>query len=82
MLLFVKADTKLVFLSVAPCIGQLKSKDVTEVLFKPRSKCHGKFHIARIVIYPGEVDVLVEKVSSLIIESRPRQIFLLITFIF
>ena len=51
------------FSSVAPWIGQLNSVDVTEVLFKPRSKFDAKFHCASIVIYPGEVNVIAETVE-------------------
>ena len=50
-------------MSVAPCIGQLKGLYVTEVLFKARSKFDSKFHVASIVIYPGEVNVIAEKVE-------------------
>ena len=72
------------FLSVAPCIGQLKSLDVTEVLFKPRSKFYAKIHIAMLALSFTQVRSmsLLRRLSSLIIKSRPREIFLLNTFIF
>ena len=58
-----KADTQLDFLrSVAPCVG-LKSVDVTEVLVKSRSKFDAKINIASIIIYPGDINVIAEKVE-------------------